>query len=78
MEKLLHGKGCSGRKLTAADKAFNRKSNRVRARIEQVFGVVKNLCGDKKARYKGLAKNRAQVLALLALANFYRFRDQLV
>ena len=65
-------------KLNAADKAFNRKSNRVRARIEHVFGVVKNLWGDRKVRYKGLAKNRAQVLALLAPANFYRFRDQLV
>ena len=74
----INRKGCSGRKLTAADKAFNRKSNRVRARIEHVFGVVKNLWGYRKVRYKGLAKNRAQVLALLALANFYRFRDQLV
>ena len=74
----INRKGGAGRKLTAADKAFNRKSNRVRARIEHVFGVVKNLWGDRKARYQGLAKNRAQVLALLALANFYRFRDQLV
>ena len=74
----INRKGGTGRKLTAADKAFNGKSNRVRARIEHVFGIVKNLWGYRKVRYKGLAKNRAQVLALLALANFYRFRDQLV
>ena len=72
----INRKGCARRKLTAADKAFNGKSNRVRA--QHVFGVVKNLWGDRKVRYQGLAKNRAQVLALLALANFYRFRDQLV
>ena len=32
-----------GRKLNAADKAFNRKSNRIRSRVEHVFGVIKNL-----------------------------------
>ena len=74
----INRKECTGRKLKAADKSFNGKGNRVRARIEHVLGVVKNLWGDKKARYQVLAKNRAQVLALLALTNFYRFRDQLV
>ena len=66
-----------GRKLNAADKAFNRKSNRIRSRVEHVFGVIKNLWGYRKVRYKGLEKNRAQVLSLLALANFYRYRHKL-
>ena len=71
-------KGNRYRKLNAADQAFNRKSNRVRARIEQVFGVVKNLWGYRKVRYQGLAKNKAQVMTLLALANSYLFREQLI
>ena len=71
-------KGNRHRKSNAADQAFNRKSNRVRARIEQVFGVVKNLWGYRKVRYQGLAKNKAQVMTLLALANFYLFREQLI
>ena len=71
-------KGHQHRKLNAADQAFNRNSNRVRARIEHVFGVVKNLWGYRKVRYKGLAKNKAQVMSLLALANFYLFREQLI
>ena len=41
-----------GRKLNAADKAFNRKSNRIRSRVEHVFGVIKNLWGYRKVRYK--------------------------
>ena len=59
-----------GRKLNAADKAFNRKSNRIRSRVEHVFGSDKDLWGYRKVRYKGLEKNRAQVLSLLALAKF--------
>ena len=41
------------------------------------IGVIKNLWGYRKVRYKGLEKNRAQVLSLLALANFYRYRHKL-
>ncbi|KAI3601632.1 Mobile element protein, partial (plasmid) [Cupriavidus necator H850] len=33
------------------------------------FHVVKNLFGHKKTRYKGLAKNTAQMFSLFGLAN---------
>jgi IS5 family transposase len=42
---------------------------RVRARVEHPFHVVKNLFRHRKVRYKGLAKNRAQLHVLFALAN---------
>ena len=41
----------------------------VRAKVEHPFHVVKNLFGFRKVRYRGLAKNTAQLLALFALAN---------
>lgn len=41
----------------------------VRAKVEHPFHVVKNLFGHKKARYRGLAKNAAQLMTLFGLAN---------
>lgn len=35
---------------------------------EHVFHVVKNLFGHRKCRYKGLAKNTAQLQVLFAMA----------
>ena len=66
-----------GRKLTCADRSFNTKSNRVRARVEHAFGVIKHLWGYRKVRYRGLGKNAAQIFTLFALANFYLVRHEL-
>ena len=41
----------------------------VRARVEHPFHVIKNLFGFRKLRYRGLAKNTAQLHTLFALAN---------
>jgi IS5 family transposase len=41
----------------------------VRAKVEHPFNVVKNIFGHKKARYRGLAKNTAQLHTLFGLAN---------
>ena len=41
----------------------------VRAKVEHPFHVVKNLFRHRKARYKGLAKNQAQLFSLFGLAN---------
>jgi IS5 family transposase len=41
----------------------------VRAKVEHPFHVVKNIFGHKKARYRGLAKNTAQLHTLFGLAN---------
>lgn len=49
--------------------ALERAKAQVRARVEHPFHVVKNLFAHKKARYKGLAKNQAQLFSLFGLAN---------
>jgi len=41
----------------------------VRAKVEHPFHVVKNLFRHRKARYRGLAKNTAQLFSLFGFAN---------
>jgi len=41
----------------------------VRAKVEHPFHIIKNLFGLRKVRYKGLAKNHAQLMTLFGLAN---------
>jgi len=41
----------------------------IRAKVEHPFHVVKNIFVHKKARYRGLAKNTAQLHTLFGLAN---------
>jgi IS5 family transposase len=43
---------------------FERVKASVRAKVEHPFHVVKNLFGYRKVRYRGLAKNEAQLYAL--------------
>jgi len=74
----VNRKAVRGRKLNCADQSFNRKSNRVRARVEHVFGVIKHQWGYRKVRYRGLEKNANQLFALFALANVYMCRRSLV
>jgi IS5 family transposase len=66
-----------GRKLTARQRARNRRFGKVRAKVEHIFRVVKCQFGYRKVRYRGLVKNAAQVFALLALANLYLARSRL-
>ncbi|PNG48732.1 Transposase DDE domain protein (plasmid) [Variovorax sp. WDL1] len=41
----------------------------IRAKVEHPFHVIKNLFRHRKTRYKGLAKNEAQLFSLFGLAN---------
>ena len=41
----------------------------IRAKVEHPFHVIRNLFRHKKTRYKGLAKNEAQLFSLFGLAN---------
>ena len=67
-----------GRDLTQRQRARNRRFGRVRAKVEHVFRVLKCQFGYRKVRYRGIARNGAQVSALLALANLYLARGRLV
>ncbi|CAG0938575.1 hypothetical protein GPROT2_00289 [Gammaproteobacteria bacterium] len=60
------------------EKAKNRNKSRVRAKVEHVFGVIKNLFGFRKVRYRGLAKNLHRLEVTAALANLYLVRRQLL
>jgi IS5 family transposase len=51
---------------------------KIRARVEHPFHVVKNLFKHKKARYKGLAKNAAQLFSLFGLANLVISKKRLL
>jgi len=42
---------------------------KIRARVEHPFHVLKNLFGHRKVRYRGLAKNEAQLFSLFGFAN---------
>ena len=57
---------------------LERRKAQIRARVEHPFHVVKNLFGYKKTRYKGLAKNTAQLHSLFALANLVIAKRQLL
>lgn len=73
----VNRRGTKPRPLTAYQKWINRTRSRTRALGEASFLVLKHLWGYVKVRYRGLAKNAAQVFTLLALANLYRARHAL-
>lgn len=57
---------------------FERLKARVRARVEHPFHILKNLFRHRKTRYRGLAKNTAQLHSLFALANLFIARRSLL
>jgi IS5 family transposase len=59
----------SGRGLSTTQRKKNRRHGAVRAKVEHVFRVIKYQFGYRKVRYRGLAKNQAQMFSLMALAN---------
>jgi IS5 family transposase len=77
IEFNVNERGTRHRPLTKMQRAHNRRVSRVRATVEHPFLVVKRLWGHTKVRYRGIAKNLAQMHTLFALANVYRVRRQL-
>ena len=59
------------------DKAEQLKAS-VRAKVEHPFRVIKCQFSFTKVRYKGLAKNTAQLITLFALSNLWMARRQLM
>lgn len=66
-----------GRHKRAMEKIEHRKAS-IRARVEHPFRVVKRQFGFVKVRFKGLAKNTAQIVTLFALANLWLVRKKLL
>jgi IS5 family transposase len=71
-------RGTKHHPLSAAQKARNRRFSRVRAIGEHPYLVVKRLWGHAKVRYRGIAKNLAQMEVLFGLANLFRVRRHLL
>ena len=74
-----------GKRRVLTDSAKDRITNKletlkaqVRAKVEHPFRVIKIQFGFIKARYRGMAKNRAQLHMLFALANLYAVRRRLM
>jgi IS5 family transposase len=57
---------------------YEKAKAQVRARVEHPFHVIKNLFRHRKVRYRGLAKNTAQLHSLFALANLFLARRPLL
>ncbi len=49
----------------------------IRAKVEHPFRVIKRQFGHVKGRYRGLAKNTAQLKTLFALSNLWMVREKL-
>lgn len=64
--------------IDEVEKAKNRNKSRVRAKVEHVFGVIKNIFGFRKVRYRGLAKNLHRLEVTAALVNLYLVRRRLL
>ena len=64
--------------LKALTKALERVKAQIRSRVEHPFHVVKNLFHHRRVRYKGLAKNKAQLYSLFGLANLVLAKKRLL
>ena len=71
-------KAPKGGKLHPEDEKINRIIAMVRARVEHPFRILKRQFGYVKTRYRGLAKNRAQLFTLFALGNLFLVRRRLL
>ena len=49
----------------------------IRAKVEHPFRVIKRQFGFVEVRYRGLAKNTAQLTTLFALSNLWMVRHRL-
>ena len=58
--------------------ATHGRNHPIRAAVEHPFRVVKRQFGFVKVRYRGLAKNGAQVTTLFALANLWMARKRIL
>jgi IS5 family transposase len=59
-------------------RALERLKASVRAKVEHPFRVIKRQFGYTAVRYRGIAKNAAQVLTLFALSNLWMSRRRLM
>ena len=71
-------KAPKGGKLHPVDERINRIIASLRARVEHPFRVLKCQFGYRKTRYRGPAKNQAQLYSLFGLGNLFLVRRRLM
>ena len=64
--------------MGAIQDQLERAKARIRAKVEHPFRVIKRQFGHVKLRYRGLAKNTAQLHTLFALSNLWMVRRTLL
>lgn len=75
---LITDKAARSVKLSSKQRRANRHKSSVRAKVEFPFRIIKQLWGHTKVRYRGLAKNTAQLHFLFALSNLFQARRALL
>ena len=65
-------------RLKKQAKRVERLKAQIRAKVEHPFRVVKRQFGYVKVRFRGLAKNTAQIVTLFALSNLWMARHKLL
>ena len=69
------GKGSA---LYKAKRNIEKAKAQARAKVEHPFRVIKRQFGYMKTRFRGLAKNTAQLVTLFALSNLWMARRHLL
>ena len=64
--------------LYKAKRKIEKAKAQVRAKVEHPFRVIKRQFGYMKTRFRGLAKNTAQLVTLFALSNLWMARRHLL
>src|SRR5690606_30368822 len=64
--------------LYKAKRKIEKAKAQVRAKVEHPFRVIKRQFGYTKVRFRGLAKNTAQLITLFALSNLWMARRYLL
>ena len=64
--------------LYKARRKIEKVKAQARAKVEHPFRVIKRQFGYVKTRFRGLAKNTAQLTTLFALSNLWMVRRQLL
>jgi transposase, IS5 family len=77
-QSFIQTKAHRHRPLSETERARNRTKSQVRAKVEQVFWVMKQIFGWVKVRYRGLAKNTNWLLVTCGLTNLYMARHRLL
>jgi len=65
------------RYVGASNDKVEKSKTSIRAKVEHSLRVTKRQIGFVKVRYRGLAKNAAQIKALFALSNLFNARKKL-